>query len=81
MILDGVLAAPGDQNDVVDARGDGLFDAVLNDRLVDERQHFFGLRFGGRQKPRAEPCDGEDGFAHDGWHGGIVAEDSAATRI
>ena len=53
MILDGVLAAPRDQNDVVDAGGDGLFDAVLNDRLVDERQHLLGLRLGGRQKPRA----------------------------
>ena len=25
---------------------DGLFDAVLDDRLVDERKHFFWLRLG-----------------------------------
>ena len=43
---------------------DGFLDAVLNDRLVDERQHFLGLRLGGRQEPRAEAGRGEDGFAN-----------------
>ena len=69
MILDGVLAAPGDQNDVVDARGDRFLDAVLNDRFVDERQHFFGLRFGGGQEPCAQSGGREDSFADDGSHG------------
>ena len=65
VIFDRVLAAAGDQDDVVDARGDRLFDAVLDDRLVDERQHFLRLRLGGGQKSGAETGGGEDGFADD----------------
>ena len=60
MILDGVLAAAGDQDDVWDAGLDRFFDAVLNGRFVDQRQHFLGLRLGGRQKPRAQAGGGED---------------------
>ena len=63
MILDRVLAAAGDQDDVVDAGGHRLLDAVLNDRLVDERQHFLGLRLGGRKKAGAETGGREDGLA------------------
>src|SRR5690349_24243586 len=33
---------------------DRLFDAVLNDRLVDERQHLFGLRFGRSEEHTSE---------------------------
>jgi hypothetical protein len=47
VILDGVLAAPSDEDDVVDPGRDRLLDAVLNDRLVDQRQHLFRLRLGG----------------------------------
>ena len=63
MVLDRVLAAARDQDDVVDAGGDGLFDAVLDDRLVDERQHLLGLRLGGWEKARAESGGGEDRLA------------------
>ena len=64
VILDRVLAAAGDQDDVVDAGGDRFFDAVLDDRLVDERQHLLRLRLGGRQEPGAEAGGGEDGLAN-----------------
>jgi hypothetical protein len=47
VILDGVLAAAGHQDQIGDARGDTLFDAVLDGRFVDQRQHLFGLRLGG----------------------------------
>ena len=73
MILDRVLAAAGDEDDVVDARGDRFFDAVLDDRLVDERQHLLGLRFGGWKKPGAEAGGREDGLADGVVHAGIVA--------
>ena len=63
MVLDRVLAAARDQDDVVDAGGDGLFHAVLNDRFVDEWQHLFGLRLGGREKACAESGGGEDRLA------------------
>ena len=70
VILDRVLAAAGDEDDVVHAGGDRFFDAVLDDRLVDERQHFLGLRLGGRQKAGAEARGGKDGLAHEGFHAG-----------
>ncbi len=70
VVLDGVLASAGDEDDVVHARGDGLLDAVLDDRLVHERQHLLGLRLGGRQEARAEAGDWEDRLADAGWcHG------------
>ena len=31
----------------------GFLDAVLNQRFVDDRQHFLGHGFGGREKARA----------------------------
>ena len=68
VIFDGVLAAAGDEDDVVDARGDRFLDAVLNDRLVDERKHFLGLGFGRRQETGSEAGGGEDGFANAGGH-------------
>ena len=64
VIFDGVLAAAGDQNDVVGARRARFLDAVLDDRLVDQRQHLFGLSFGRREKSGAETGGGKHGFAH-----------------
>ena len=43
--------------------GHRLLDPVLDDRLVDERQHLLGLRLGGGQEARAEAGGGEDGLA------------------
>ena len=63
VILDRVLAAAGDEDDVVDAGRDRFLDAVLDDRLVDERQHFLRLRLGRGKEARAEAGGGEDGFA------------------
>jgi hypothetical protein len=64
VIFNRVLPPAGDEDDVVDARGNRLFHAVLDDRLVDERQHFLGLRFRGRKESRAEAGGGEDRFAN-----------------
>ena len=63
VIFDRVLAAAGDQDDVVDARRDRFFDAVLNDRLVDQRQHFLRLRLGRGKEAGAETGGGEHGLA------------------
>jgi hypothetical protein len=70
MIFDGVLAAPSNEDDVTDARVDGFFHAVLNDRLVDERQHLFWLRFGRWKKSGTETGGGKNRFADDVSHGG-----------
>ena len=43
---------------------DGLLDAVLDDRLVDEDEHLLRLRLGRRKKARAEAGGGEDGLAN-----------------
>src|SRR5205823_6539235 len=80
VVLDRVLPAARHENDVVDAGGDGFLDAVLNDRLVDERQHFLRLGFGGRKESRAEARGRKDGFSDDR-HIRIVAEETVETRI
>ena len=68
VILDRVLAAAGDEDDVRDAGLHRFFDAVLNGRLVDERQHLLGLRLGGGQKAGAEAGGGEDGLTNPDAH-------------
>ena len=72
VVFDGLLAAAGDDEDLVAAGGHGLFDAVLNDRLVDDREHFLGLGFGGGQKASAQAGGGENGFANFHGHGSGV---------
>ena len=44
--------------------GDGLFDRVLDDRLVDQRQHLLRLRLGGGQEAGAPAGGGEDGLSN-----------------
>ena len=64
VVLDGALVAAGDEDHVADAGGIGFLDGVLDQRLVDHRQHFLGLRLGGGQEAGAEACDGEHGLAN-----------------
>ncbi len=74
MIFDGVLATSGHDDDVLDAGLDGLFDAILNDGLVDEGQHFLRLCFGGGKESRAEPGGGEHDLANSCGHGAYSTE-------
>ncbi len=64
MILDARFAAPGDEHEVLDARLAGFVDDMLDDRLVDHRQHFLGHRLGRGQEAGAEPGHREHGFAN-----------------
>ena len=75
------LVAAGDEDEMLDAGLARLVDDILDDRPVDDRQHFLGDRLGGRQEARAETGNRENCFAdffHDsrvpfGWrpkHGG-----------
>ena len=63
MILDRALVATGDDDDILDAGGRRLLDDVLNRGLIDDREHFLGLSFGGGQETSAESGGGNDGLA------------------
>src|SRR6185437_8452924 len=52
-----------DDNDVLDSGRGAFLDGVLDERLVDNRQHFLWLRLRGRQETSAKACRGEDGCA------------------
>ena len=67
VVLDGPFLAPGDDEDIGDAAGHGLFHDVLDGRRVDDRQHLLGLRLGGGQESGPAPGGGNDGF-RDGGH-------------
>ena len=55
------LAGRGDDNGIVDLLGvERLLNDVLDDRLVEHRQHFFGRALGARQKTRAKTGGGDD---------------------
>jgi hypothetical protein len=62
MVLDGALAAAGDEDEVGDAGVHRFFHRVLDERLVDDGQHLLGRSLGGRQESRAQPRHGKDGF-------------------
>ena len=72
VIFDGLFAAAGDDDDLVAAGGERFFHAVLDDRFIHQRQHFFGLGFGGGQEARAQSGGGKDGFANSHGHRGSM---------
>jgi hypothetical protein len=57
------FTAPGDEDNVLDARSNCLFHAVLDDGFVDKGQHFFGDHLGGGQEARAQAARGKYGLA------------------
>ena len=59
MVLDAALAAAGDEDHLGDSGRRRFLDRVLDQRLVDDRQHLLRLRLGGRQKSCAEPGHGK----------------------
>ena len=79
VVLDGALLAAGHDDDLLDAGRDGLLDRVLDDRLVDERQHLLRLRLGGWQEPRPPAGSREDGLANaqdrTSWSGSAISKE------
>ena len=71
MVFDDALVAAGDEDEMLDAGLARLVDHVLDQRAVDDRQHFLGHGLGGREEPRAETGDGKDSFT-DASHGDAV---------
>ena len=64
VVLDRPFLAGGDDDDLLDPGRHGLLDRVLDDRLVDERQHLLGLGLGGREEAGAPAGGGEDGLSN-----------------
>ena len=54
MVLDDALVAAGDEDEVLDPGLARLVDRVLDQRPVDDRQHFLGHGLGGGQEAGAE---------------------------
>ena len=68
MVFQRAFAAAGDENELLDAGRARFVDRVLDQRAVDQRQHFLRHRLGRRQKARAETGDGKYGFADGATH-------------
>ena len=64
MVFHRGLAAGRDQNDLGTAGGDGLFDAVLDQRLVDQAEHLLRGGFGSGEESRSHASGGEDCFTN-----------------
>ena len=64
VVLDGALAATGDDEDVVDAGAHGLLDHVLDGRLVDDRQHLLRLAFVAGRNRVPRPAAGITALRH-----------------
>jgi hypothetical protein len=63
VVFDGIFAFAGDDDDVLDAGGDALFNDILNLRFVDNGEHLFRLRFGGGEEAGTESGGGENSLA------------------
>src|SRR5829696_4500398 len=82
VVLDGLLAAAGDDQDVLDPGPHRLLDHVLDRGLVHQRQHLLGLRLGRREEAGPQPGRWDHGFAylHDGDSPEIRCSDADLTR-
>ena len=67
VIFDGAFAPPRHHTDVGQTRLDRLLHPILDERLVDDRQHFLGHRLGGRQESGAIASGGEKAFVQHEW--------------
>ena len=69
MVFNGPLAMAGDDEYFFDAALQGFFDDILDDRLVDNGDHFLGDGLGDWQKACPIACRRDDGltnlFLHD----------------
>jgi len=64
VILDGAFIGATNDDDVGNAGRDGLFDNILNNRLVDDRQHLLGHSFGHGQETRTETGGADNCFGN-----------------
>ncbi len=62
MILDHALVAAGDEDEFIDSGSQAFLNGILDQRPVDDRQHFLRHRLGGGQKSGAETGHRQNGF-------------------
>ena len=63
MILDCSLIRATDNDDIFNASLNQFLDDVLNNRLINQRQHLLWHGFGLRQKSRTKTGSGDDSFS------------------
>ncbi len=63
MVDEGSFAAAGDHTELLDAGGAGFIDRVLNQGLINDRQHFLRHGLGGGKEACAEAGNRQNGFA------------------
>ncbi len=82
VVFDRAFTSAGDDDDVFDARRDGFFDDVLNQRFVDQRKHLFGRSLGGGEKACTQSGCGNNSFTYIGSdHRAIVCEGVGEVKI
>jgi hypothetical protein len=64
IVLDRRLAAPDDEDEMLDPGGAGFLDDVRQDRPVEHVQHVLRRGLGGGQDARPETGDRKHGLAH-----------------
>jgi hypothetical protein len=64
VVLDGLLAPAGDDQDVLDPGPDRLLDHVLDRWLVDQREHLLGQGLGRREETGPQPGRWDDGLSY-----------------
>ena len=68
MIFDGALGPTGDKNQRINASCNGLFGGVLNQWLINNRQHFLGTCLRRRKESGSETRNRKDGLANGFFH-------------
>lgn len=82
VIFDRTFSSSGNDDDVFDAGCDGLLHDVLNQRLVDQREHLFGRGFGSGEKACAQSSSGNNGLTYiHAHHRAIVCDGVSEVKI
>ena len=68
MILYRGLSPASDEDELLDPGGTGFLDGVLDERFIDNREHFLRHRLGCRQETRTKPPNRKDRLPNWYWH-------------
>ena len=74
VVFDTPLAGGRDEDQLLRTCRDRFLHRVLDQRFVDDGEHFLGRRLGRRQKTAAAASDRKDGGAYDGTQRGVLPD-------